>query len=147
MIKKIACMFLVSSLLISCQQEQNRSTKIAEKNTTEIGSVQAKSPTEKGLKMPTKKLSNQVDAKQLSFTATVTFMNLEGGFFGLVSNEGKHWLPLNLNKEFKQHGAVIKVKGSPVKGMMTIQQWGTPFSITHIELIKAGKKVARNNIL
>ena len=74
-------------------------------------------------------------------------MNLEGGFFGLVSNEGKHWLPLNLNKEFQQHGAVIKVKGNPVKGMMTIQQWGTPFSITHIELIKAGKKIAGNSLL
>lgn len=140
-------MFLVSSLLISCQQEQKDSTNITEKDTTETSTVQAKATVEKVSKMPIKKQSNQVDAKQLSFIATVKFMNLEGGFFGLVSNEGKHWLPLNLNKEFQQHGAVIKVKGNPVKGMMTIQQWGTPFSITHIELIKAGKKIAGNSLL
>jgi hypothetical protein len=89
----------------------------------------------------------KVDLKQLSFTATVKYMNLEGGFFGLVSKEGKHWLPMNLNKSFQQDGAVIKVRGNPLTGVMTIQQWGTPFSITHIELISAGRKGTADNLL
>ena len=54
---------------------------------------------------------------------------------------------MNLKKEFQQDGAVIKVQGHELKDVMTIQQWGTPFSITHIELVKAGKKVTRNNHL
>ncbi|MFB0998618.1 MAG: hypothetical protein QMC13_00075, partial [Colwellia sp.] len=89
----------------------------------------------------------KVDMKQLSFTARVQYMNLEGGFFGLVSKEGKHWLPMNLKKEFQQHGAIIKVTGSALNDIMTIQQWGTPFSITHIELIKAGQSGAESDVM
>jgi hypothetical protein len=98
-------------------------------------------------KVSVKPSLTKVDLKQLSFTATVKYMNLEGGFFGLVSKEGKHWLPMNLNKEFQQDGAVIKVRGNALMGMMTIQQWGTPFSITHIELISAGRKGTADNLL
>jgi len=98
------------------------------------------------LKMSAKSSLHKADMNQLSFIATVKYMNFEGGFFGVISEEGKHWLPLNLNKEFQQEGAVIKVKGKAVKDMMTIQQWGTPFSITHIELIKAGQKGAESNL-
>jgi hypothetical protein len=31
--------------------------------------------------------------------------------------------------------------------MITIEQWGTPFKITHIELIKAGSKGTDNSLL
>jgi hypothetical protein len=95
-------------------------------------------------KVSLKSSFTKADAKQLSFTATVKYMNLEGGFFGLISKEGKHWLPMNLKKEFQQNGAVIAVRGNAIEGMMTIQQWGTPFSITHIELIKAGESGSEN---
>jgi hypothetical protein len=47
---------------------------------------------------------------------------------------------MNMAKEFAQNGAIVRVKGK-VKDVMTIQQWGTPFTITDIELIKSGNKV------
>ena len=139
MFKKIVSVVLTSSLLFACQQEPNNSIKIT---ATKTEVTRASEVSE----MPKKVLSTKEEMKQLSFTATVQYMNLEGGFFGLVTKEGKHWLPTNLKKEFQKHGAVIKVKGNPIKGMMTIQQWGTPFSITHIELIKAGRPEAENNV-
>lgn len=70
----------------------------------------------------------------------VQFLNLEGGFYGIITDSGKKLLPMNMAKEFAQNGAIVRVKGK-VKDVMTIQQWGTPFTITDIELIKPGNKV------
>jgi hypothetical protein len=67
----------------------------------------------------------------------VQFLNLEGGFYGIITDSGKKILPMNMVKEFAQHGAIVRIKGK-VKNVMTIQQWGTPFTITEIELIKPG---------
>ena len=147
MFRKIAYIVLLGSTLMSCQQS---STSSVEKPTDEVEKAPVKveevSKSEVA-KMSIKPSVGKVDLKQLSFTATVKYMNLEGGFFGLVSKEGKHWLPMNLKKEFQQNGAIIKVTGSALNDVMTIQQWGTPFSITHIELIKAGQPGAGNDLM
>jgi len=147
MFRKIAYIVLLGSTLMSCQQS---STSSVEKPTDEVEKAPVKveevSKSEVA-KMSIKPSLGKVDLKQSSFTATVKYMNLEGGFFGLVSKEGKHWLPMNLKKEFQQHGAIIKVTGSALNDVMTIQQWGTPFSITHIELIKAGQPGAGNDLM
>jgi hypothetical protein len=140
MCKKIVYIILLGSMLMSCQQ--NSITPV-EKSSVKSEEV-AKSEV---AKMSIKPSLGKVDMKQLSFTARVQYMNLEGGFFGLVSKEGKHWLPMNLKKEFQQHGAIIKVTGSALNDIMTIQQWGTPFSITHIELIKAGQSGAESDVM
>jgi hypothetical protein len=147
MFRKIAYIVLLGSTLMSCQQNSTtsvvKSTASVEKASVKVEEV-SKSEV---AKMSIKPSVGKVDLKQLSFTATVKYMNLEGGFFGLVSKEGKHWLPMNLKKEFQQNGAIIKVTGSALNDVMTIQQWGTPFSITHIELIKAGQPGAGNDLM
>jgi hypothetical protein len=73
----------------------------------------------------------------------VQFLNLEGGFYGIITDSGKKLLPMNMAKEFAQNGAIVRIKGK-IKDVMTIQQWGTPFTITDIELIKPGNKA--NNV-
>lgn len=70
----------------------------------------------------------------------VQFLNLEGGFYGIIADSGKKILPMNMPKEFAQNGAIVRIKGK-VKNVMTIQQWGTPFTITEIELIKPGSNI------
>jgi len=69
---------------------------------------------------------------------TVKFLNFEGGFYGLVSEKGAKLLPINLPSKYKIDGAVLRVKGQPINNMMTIQQWGKPFKVIDIELIKEG---------
>jgi hypothetical protein len=75
----------------------------------------------------------------------VQFLNLEGGFYGIITDSGNKILPMNLAKEFAQNGAVVRIKGK-VKNVMTIQQWGTPFTITEIELITPGNKAHDNEM-
>jgi len=70
----------------------------------------------------------------------VQFLNLEGGFYGIITDSGRKILPMNMTQEFAQNGAIVRIKGK-VKNVMTIQQWGTPFTITEIELITPGNKV------
>ncbi len=78
--------------------------------------------------------------------ATIQYMELEGGFFGLITDKGEKLLPMNLATEYRQVGAIVKVQGQLLTDMMTIQQWGTPFKITKIELIKAGKPRADSSL-
>ncbi|NQZ27193.1 MAG: hypothetical protein HRT55_12880 [Colwellia sp.] len=83
-------------------------------------------------------------AKKSWQQVTVKYLNFEGGFYGLVSSTGEKLLPMNLAKEYQLEGTKLKVKGQLIKDMMTIQQWGEPFKITDVELIKLGKKQEKN---
>ena len=64
--------------------------------------------------------------------AEVCYIELEGGFFGLVTGDGQRLLPLNLPAQFSKPGAKVKLRGHEQREVMTIQQWGTPFHVTEI---------------
>tara|TARA_B100000809_G_C14896034_1_gene444451 strand:- start:262 stop:657 length:396 start_codon:yes stop_codon:yes gene_type:complete len=84
---------------------------------------------------------NQVTVKEVQTwqQVTVNYYDLEGGFYGLISYTGSKLLPMNLAKQYQLPGTILKVKGDNIKGMVTIQQWGQPFKITDVELVKLGK--------
>ncbi|MFQ3313626.1 MAG: hypothetical protein ACI8SC_002839 [Colwellia sp.] len=90
---------------------------------------------------------NQVTAKEMHTwqQVTVNYYDLEGGFYGLISYTGSKLLPMNLAKQYQLPGTILKVKGETIKGMVTIQQWGQPFKITDVELVKLAKaKVSKS---
>lgn len=70
---------------------------------------------------------------------TVVYLDLEGGFYGIVDENNEKLLPLNLAPEFKKEGTIIKFKGAVENDIVSIQQWGTAFTISDIELVKIGK--------
>lgn len=72
---------------------------------------------------------------------TVKYMDLEGGFYGIFTESGGKYLPLNMDKEFRSNGAVIQFKGKVQHNMNTIQQWGTPIKLSEVKLIKAGSNI------
>lgn len=79
--------------------------------------------------------------KKLTYRGTVKYFNLEGGFFGIITDKGQKFLPQGLSREMLTDGAKIEFSGQMIKGMMTIQQWGTPFKVTDAKLISPGKPV------
>ncbi|NQZ21687.1 MAG: hypothetical protein HRT53_06460 [Colwellia sp.] len=119
MFRTIISVVFITSVLISCQLKSEQSMH--------------------------KFSSEQPGLKEVSFTATVKYIKVEGGFYGLLTKDGQRWLPMNLKNKFKQNGTVIKVVGHEINDMMTIQQWGKPFSITDIQLIKVAEKGMVNN--
>ncbi len=78
-------------------------------------------------------------------TATVKYFDLEGGFFGLITEDGQRFLPTNLKRDFRQQDAVVKFQGVIKPTTKTIQQWGTPIRIIKMELIKEGIPMDENN--
>lgn len=66
-------------------------------------------------------------------TGTVTYIDLEGGFYGIVADDGGHYLPLDLDEAFRQDGLKVRFTLEPAKDVMTIQQWGTPVKVVSIE--------------
>lgn len=104
---------------------------------------------EQAMSVPKKELvqasANHEKAKALWQTATIKYFDFEGGFFGLITENGEKLLPMNLPAEFRQNGAVVKISGAIQNDMMTTRQWGTPFNIAEIKLIKAGTIPSKNN--
>jgi hypothetical protein len=71
---------------------------------------------------------------EISFVGEVRWISIEGGFFGLVAEDGRKFFPLNVPQEFKKEGLKIRVKGNIKKGIATVQMWGAPFEIREIEV-------------
>jgi len=90
--------------------------------------------------------NNKVTVKneQVWQQVTVNYYDFEGGFYGLTSKAGDKLLPMNLAKQYKLQGTILKVKGEIIKDMMTIQQWGQPFRIIEVEVIKLGQSTGKN---
>lgn len=65
------------------------------------------------------------------FNAEVRWIELEGGFYGLVSNEGERYLPLNLPEAFRRDGLKVEVRGR-VEKVVSFRMWGTALRILEI---------------
>jgi len=136
---RVLLISLASLFIIGCTQAESSRT-ITESESVKKEQLSSK----KEISMDAKQQASQKEMQQWR-QATVTFFNLEGGFYGLIGPNGVKLLPMNLENKYRQHGAVIKFKGVVKKGMMTIQQWGTPFQITEIELVSKGKGLTNSH--
>lgn len=74
--------------------------------------------------------------EKIVLKGTVKFINLEGGFYGIIGDDGKNYLPINLSQEFKIDGTRVKFEGKIRKDILTIYMWGEPIEITKIEVIE-----------
>lgn len=64
---------------------------------------------------------------------TIVFQELEGGFYGIVGDDGKDYLPLNLDAQYRVNGLRIAFESEPAGNIATIHMWGTPVNLTFIE--------------
>ncbi|RLF14913.1 MAG: hypothetical protein DRN06_06425, partial [Thermoprotei archaeon] len=65
----------------------------------------------------------------------VKHIPLEGGFYGIVAEGGRRYLPLNLPQEFKRDGLKVRFEGRVKREVGTIYMWGTPLEIVRISPI------------
>jgi hypothetical protein len=76
--------------------------------------------------------NNSREAASDMTTGTVTRMEFEGGFWGIVGEDGTNFYPLNLAEEFQEDGLVIRFTFEPAS-VMSIHQWGRPVTLTKAE--------------
>ncbi|PKL82527.1 MAG: hypothetical protein CVV24_09645 [Ignavibacteriae bacterium HGW-Ignavibacteriae-3] len=69
-------------------------------------------------------------------SGTVKFQSIEGGFYGIVTDDNKYLDPLNLSKEFQINGMRILFKYIEKKEMASFHMWGTIVQITDIKELR-----------
>jgi len=121
----------ISLFLCSCQASEKLNSAVKKK----LG-LNALMPD-----ITTQKESNQIvnkklDEKIITLQGTIHFFALEGGFYGIIIENGQKILPINLKKKYQINGAIVKVEGQLIPELVTIQQWGTPFKIHKIVVVK-----------
>jgi hypothetical protein len=66
----------------------------------------------------------------------ITYIDLEGGFYGIISGDGHHYDPINLPGEFQEDGIHVKYILEILDDQSNIHQWGTMVEVIHIEKIE-----------
>jgi len=73
------------------------------------------------------------ESPDITSTGTVQYIDLEGGFFGIVADDGTHYYPLNLPAEFAQQGARVTFTAQQ-EDLATTAMWGIPVTILSMEM-------------
>ncbi len=63
----------------------------------------------------------------------IKYVELEGGFFGIMTEDGTKYFPEYLEQDFKQDGLGVRVQAKPQEQILGIQMWGNPIEIIKIE--------------
>ena len=59
----------------------------------------------------------------------VNYVDLEGGFYGIITDNGVHHNPVNLHVDFRVDGLRIRYKYKTLQNVASIQMWGTSVEI------------------
>ncbi len=63
---------------------------------------------------------------------TVHYISLEGGFYGIVGDDGKNYDPVNLPAEFQKDQLKVKFEGRILKDRVSFHMWGEIIEIESI---------------
>jgi len=68
----------------------------------------------------------------VEFEGTVVWLQLEGGFYGLLTDDGRRYEPLNLPESMRRHNLRVRVRGIPRTQMVSSRMWGEIIEIVDI---------------
>ncbi|WP_164997758.1 protease inhibitor I42 family protein [Methanolobus psychrotolerans] len=68
-------------------------------------------------------------------SGTVTYQNLEGGFYGIITEDDMHYDPINLAEQFKNDGTKVEFVAYSRDDMMSFHMWGQLVQIRTINEI------------
>jgi hypothetical protein len=70
-------------------------------------------------------------------TGTVRYIDLEGGFYGIETDDGRKLDPVNLPKEFQKDGLRIQARVAEIQDGVSVHMWGTPVQIIAFKRLKS----------
>ena len=77
---------------------------------------------------------------EISLTGTVEHVELEGGFWGVIGDDGKRYDVVNLPKEFRTQGLRVRFVGRLRPDRVSFHMWGVIVEVISIEKLGATKK-------
>jgi len=66
---------------------------------------------------------------------TIQYIDLEGGFYGIVDDNGNKYDPVNLQDEFQEDGLRVKFSFKVLTDTASTHMWGTLIELTDIQEI------------
>ncbi|WP_256870978.1 hypothetical protein [Shewanella sp. Scap07] len=127
----IATALLISACTNDTQEQQSSAVSAQQPAQVDAKSAKPHSTAAQEVVIQPVELSKGVIMNQ----GTVRYLNLEGGFWGIITDDGRKILPENLPSEHRKDGLRLSFSSKEVKGMMTIQQWGTLSTLDNIKVI------------
>lgn len=70
----------------------------------------------------------------IGISATVSYISLEGGFWGLVSEDGVKYQPVNLGEEFRKDGLKVELRARVIENTADFRMWGKQIEILEIKI-------------
>lgn len=81
---------------------------------------------------PTGLTENVPMAETMMFTGRVERLELEGGFWGIITDEGRKLDPGKLPDAVQVHGLRVQGRAKLLNDVMTVRMWGTPVAVLEI---------------
>lgn len=69
----------------------------------------------------------------ISGRGKIIYQDLEGGFFGVIGDDGRKFLPASLPEKYKVDGMQVMYTFRPQKDTVSFMMWGEPVEIISIE--------------
>ena len=76
---------------------------------------------------------HRLPAGAVQGTGTVKFLEMEGGFYGIVGDDGINYDVLNLSDEFKKDGLRVKFVIKPAANQASFRMWGQIVEVISIK--------------
>lgn len=77
------------------------------------------------------------------FTGTIRKIELDGGFYGIIGDNGKFYDPVNLGPAYQVEGLKIRFKAKFPEDITTIHMWGRATQVVEIEAAAEPKRTGR----
>lgn len=74
-------------------------------------------------------------------TGVITYLDFEGGFFGIVSDNGSRYDPGSLDEAFQEEGLRVRFSVRVLEGVMSIRMWGTPVEVIKLESVDTEQEI------
>ncbi len=82
-----------------------------------------------GLPPPLEEDAGPNPANVVSGVGMIVYLDFEGGFYGLVADDGARYDPLNLDETFKKDSLRVRFRAEKRTDVMTTRMWGRPVHI------------------
>lgn len=75
------------------------------------------------------------DFVDVTGAGTVVYLTFEGGFWGIVGDDGEHYDPVNLDSEFRVNGLRVYFEVKIRRDLVSFHMWGKIVEILKIQKI------------
>jgi len=76
---------------------------------------------------------NPNSSQTFEIRGTISYIQLEGSFYGIITDDGKNLDPINLADEYKQNGLKVWLIYKEREDLASYHMWGTLIEIVKIQ--------------